>query len=179
MSEGINLLEPNKNTRPAVFLQRLQTMRVITIGLLFIISVSSVILFILVTLSPLPALQRQEQYLRQTLSASKNDIVKLAIVNGQTTSIEKLLTERKSLDQPLSLVQNKLSSDIVESQIQADNTNIVVTVESSSLQSLDTFLNGLVGYVQEKKAFSKATLVDLTEDATSNKYSVTVQLNLL
>src|SRR5260221_116547 len=110
MNEGINLLEPNKNTRASMFLHRLHTMRVVTVGLLFIVSVSSVILFILVALSPLPTLQRQEQYLRQTLSASKSNIVKLALVKGQTDSIDRLLTQRHMLDQPIELVQEKISS---------------------------------------------------------------------
>lgn len=179
MSEGINLLDPNKNTGPAVFLRRIETMRVITIGLLFIISASSIILFILVALSPLPALQKQEQSLRETLTSSKSDIVKLTLVNNQTNSIDSLLTQRQSFDQPLSLIQDKLTSGLTATEIQADSNSLIITVESSSLQSLDTFLNSLIGYVQAKTGFSKVTLVDLTTDQTNNQYSVTVQLNLL
>jgi hypothetical protein len=179
MNEGINLLAPNNNSGSAVFLRRIQKMRVLTIGLLFIISVSSVILFILVALSPLPALQRQEQFLQQTLSASKSTIVKLSLVNSQTDAVNNLSTKRKSFDKPISLVQDKLSSDITVQQLQADSNSLVITVESTSLQSLDTFTNGLIGYVQAKNAFSKVTLVDLTTDLSANAYALTVQLNYL
>jgi hypothetical protein len=179
MSEGINLLEPNKNTKPADLLKKLQVMRIVTVGLLFIISVSSVILFILVTLSPLPALQRQESFLHQTLLSSKSDIVKLALVNTQTTAIQDLLTQRKMLDEPLSLIQNKLTSDMTVTELQADGNRIIISVESPNLQSIDTFLNGIVSYVQEKKTFSKVTMVDLTTDQVNNAYVVSVQLSNL
>lgn len=179
MNERINLLEPNKTNGPSVFLRRLQTMRIVTVGLLFIVSVSSVILFILVALSPLPALQRQEQSLQQTLSQSKNDIVKLALVDDQTSAVSTLLTKRNTLDVQLGLILDKLPSDMKVTEIRTDNKNIQVTVASSSLQSFETFFTGIVGYVQEKKSFSKVTLVELTTDTSSNAYVATVRLSFL
>ena len=179
MNEGINLLDPNKNTGPAEMLRRLQKMRLFAIGMLFIVSVASVVLFILVALSPLPSLQRQEQYLRQSLNSSKNDIAMLEIVKGQTDTISQLLNQRVSLKKQVTLIQNKLTSDITVNDIQIDNTGTLITVESNSLQSLDSFLNGLTSYVVSKNTFSKATLIDLTNDQSTNEYAVTVQLNTL
>jgi hypothetical protein len=179
MSEGVNLLEPNKSTSVGNLIHHLQVMRIFTVSLLFIISVASVIIFILVSISPLPDLKKQEQSLEQTLLQSKSDIVKLSLANEQTNAVNQILTNRQSLDLPLTMIKNYLSSDITVNQIQADNKSITLTVESPSLQSLDTFLNGLIGYVQEKKVFSNVTLVDLTTDQTDNTYAVTVQMDFL
>lgn len=179
MNEGINLLEPNKNSGSVISLRRIQKMRVMTVGLLFVISVSSVVLFILVALSPLPALQRQEQYLQQTLAASKSTIVKLSLLNSQTDAVSQLITKRQSFEKPIGLVQKKLSDDITVQQLQIDSNSLVITVESPSLQSLDTFINGLIGYVKDKNTFSKVFLVDLTTDQSTNAYAVTVQLSYL
>jgi hypothetical protein len=179
MNEGVNLLEPNKNTGPGNILHHLQVMRIITVFLLFIISVSAVIIFILVSISPLPELKNQEQSLQQTLLQSKSDIVKLSLVKEQTDAINQLITNRQSLDVPLSMIEYYLSSDMTVTDIQTDNKTILLTVESPSLKSLDTFLNGIIGYVQEKKVFSSAILVDLTTDQTDNEYALTVQLGFL
>ena len=179
MNESINLLDPNKKTISSGFLRRMQVMRVITGGLLFIVSVSSVILFILVALSPLPSLQKQEQSLRLTLSQSKDDIVKLALINERTATVNNIITKRQSLDQTLALIQSKLSNDTTITAIQADKQSMTLTAESPSLQSLDNFLNGLMGFVQNKKSFSQVTLVDLTNDQANNQYAVTVRLTLL
>jgi len=176
MNEGINLLGQNKTTSGVILPGPLQRMRFIVIGLLFIVSVSSVILFILVAFSPLPALQTQEKNLEQTLLSSKSDIVKLSLVKERTTSISNLLAKRQNLDQRLGLVQDKISGNTTVTSLQADNTGILLTVESSSLQDLENFLNGLTQYVQERKAFSRVILVDLATDQTNGEYAVSVHI---
>ena len=179
MSEGINLLEPNKKSTTDVFLRRIQTTRVIMVGLLFVVSVSAVILFILVALSPLPSLRNQEQSLRQTLASSKSDIVKLELVNERSDAIDGVMKKRHALDQTIELIQSKLSQGSQITAIKGDSKTMTVTVESGSLQSLDSFLNGLIASVQEKKSFSNVTLTDLTTDDVNNAYSVSVSLDLL
>jgi hypothetical protein len=180
MNEGINLLlDPKKSSGPSALFRRLQKVRLFAVGLLFLVSVVSVILFILVTISPLPTLQKQEQFLRQSLTASKDDIAKLNIVEAQTDIIDQLVNKRQSIDKPISLVQSKMTSDMSVTEIQTDKATMSLTVESSSLQSLDTFLNALAAYVQSKNTFSNVTLVDLTTDESTNQYAVTVQLNYL
>ncbi len=179
MNEGINLLAPNKNTGSSQLLRRIQKMRFMTIALLFIISVSSVILFILVALSPLPTLQRQEQFLRQSLNAQKDSIVKLSVVDTQTTSVAQLISKRKAFDKQLALIQDKVTKDMTVIQMQVDSNSLVITVESPSLKSLDTFINNMTTYVQKKNMFSKVILVDLTTDEASNEYAVSLQLDYL
>ncbi|HVA96281.1 MAG TPA: hypothetical protein VND99_01380 [Candidatus Acidoferrales bacterium] len=179
MSEGINLLEPNRKSTTDVFLRRIQTTRFIMVGLLFIVSVSAVILFILVALSPLPALHSQEQSLRQTLASSKSDIVKLELVNERADAIDGVMKKRHALDQTIGLIQSKLSKDSQITAMKGDSKTMTVTVESSSLQSLDSFLNGLIALVQDKKSFSNVTLTDLTTDDVTNTFSVSISLNLL
>lgn len=179
MNEGINLLESNKKNTSAAFVRQLQTMRTLVIGLLFIVSVSSVILFILIALSPLPTLQNQEQSLQQSLTLSKNDIVKLDLIKERTTSISQFLDKRKKLDQTIQVIESKFTGDATVTAIESTNIGTTVTVESSSLQDLDNFLNGLIVLVQQKKSFSKVTLVDLATDQTNNKYEAIVRLNPL
>ncbi|HWY79699.1 MAG TPA: hypothetical protein VNW29_05055 [Candidatus Sulfotelmatobacter sp.] len=181
MNEGINLLEPNKKTTQTAFFRRLHTMRVITVGILFIVSVSSVIIFILVALSPLPALQKQEQSLSLNLSQFQKDIVKLALLNERTSSIKNIVSKRQTLDQPLGLIQAKMTSGTTITAMQTDKKSIILTVNNSSLKSLDDFLNGIIQYVQEKTVFSNVTLISLTNDANTNinTYILTVQLTLL
>jgi len=117
--------------------------------------------------------------LQQTLSTSKDSVVKLTLVNSQTDAISRLLTQRKSFEQPLRLIQDKFSGDIKIVQLQMDTSITLVTVESSSLHSIDTFITGLSNYVQDKNTFSKVTLIDLTIDPSANSYAATVQLNYL
>lgn len=179
MNEGINLLESNKKTNSVIPLKHLQTMRIIVVGLLFIVSVSSVILFILVTISPLPTLQKQEQSLEQSVTLSKDYIVKLALVKERTKAIAQFLANRQDFDQTLEILESKLTGDATIIAIQATNTGMTVTAESSSLQDVDNFLNGLIALVQQKKDFSQVTLINLTNDQVNNKYEVVVRVKPL
>lgn len=179
MSEGINLLDPNKQSTSSAILRRLRTMRVVMIGLLFFVSVASVMLFILVTLSPLPSLQKQEQSLRLTLAQSKNDMIKFSWVSEQASTIDTILANRHTIDQTIDLILSKLPSDTTVTAIQVQKNSMSLTIESQSLQSLDTFITNLIGIVQGKKVFSQLNLTDLSIDSTNNAYSMTIQMVLL
>jgi Tfp pilus assembly protein PilN len=179
MSEGINLLEPNNKSENKTAARRMQVMRYIAVGMLFIVSVSSVILFIMVSLSPLPELKRQEESLRLTLSQSSTDIAKLALLNERAESIGTLLDQRKSYEQILGLLQDKLPNNAEITSIRVEQQNLIITVESRSLTALDSFINGLVGYVEEEKGFSQVTMTTLSNDEVRNDYSLTLNLVML
>ncbi|HSX08908.1 MAG TPA: hypothetical protein VLF93_02035 [Candidatus Saccharimonadales bacterium] len=179
MNEGINLLEPNKKTTSTEFIKRLQLMRAVVVSLLFIVSVSSIILFILVILSPLPALKKQEQSLQETLALSRNDIVKYDLIKERTTSISKFLANRPKLDEEIGLIESKLTGGTAVTQIKIDTGGTTITVESNSLQDLDNFVNGMIDLVQQKKEFSKATMMDLTSNQNNGKYEMTILLTSL
>ncbi|MBA3724506.1 MAG: hypothetical protein H0W89_06525 [Candidatus Levybacteria bacterium] len=179
MSEGINLLDANKKNENILPVRRIHFMRIMAVSMLFVVSVSAVIVFILIALSPLPELQRQEQSLRLNLSNSSADMAKLALLDERTSVITKLLSERTSYDQTIGLLQDTLPDNATISSLRVEGDILVVTVESRSLQALDTFLNGLINYVQEKKGFSQVMLSSLSSDNVSNDYSLTVHLILL
>ena len=179
MNEGINLLEPNKKTSSVVILKHLQTTRIIVVSLLFLVSAFSVILFILVAISPLPALKVQEQSLQQNLLQTKNDSVKLSLINDRTDAISHFLAKRQMMDETLGVIESNLSDNTTVSAIQTTSKSVIITIDSNSLQDLDNFINGMIVLVQEKKTFSQVTLVDLTNTASNNGYEITVKLTLL
>lgn len=179
MSEGINLLNPEKkNVRTKAFL-RLEGLRLFAGSLLFLVSTASVILFILVAISPLPKLQQQQHSLELTLAESKKDIAKLAYVNERSASIKTILTRRQSLETTLGLIESKLPSGARVTALRADKNIITVIVTSKSLQSLDEFLNGVTAFVASKTAFSQVTMTELTSDETDNVYAMTLSLVLI
>jgi Tfp pilus assembly protein PilN len=178
MSEGINLLDPDKKSKRSGAVLRFEGLRIFAGSMLFLVSTASVILFILVAISPLPKLQEQQRSLEQTLSTSKTDIAKLAYVNERTDTINQILTKRQSLDQTLGLIESKLPGDVHIAAIRADKNVVTVTATGKSLQSLDTFLNGLLSFVKAKSAFSQATMTELASDDQDGVYSMTINIVL-
>lgn len=179
MSNGINLLDPHNKSDNALASKRVNAMRFTAIGLLFIVSASSIVLFLMVSLSPLPELKRQEHSLRLTLSEQSADIAKVAVLNERASAIDKVLKERKSYEEILKLLQEKLPSNVTINSLRVLDNSIVMTVESKSLTELDSFIVGLMQYIEEKKAFSQLTLSSLATDNVRNDYSMTITLVML
>lgn len=179
MNEGINLLDPDKKSKRSAAVLKFEGLRIFAGSLLFLVSTASVILFILVAISPLPKLQEQQHSLEQTLAQSKKDIAKLDYINERTETINQIITKRQSLDTIIGLIQSKLPEDVRISAIRADKNTLAVTTTSKSLKSLDSYLNGILGLVQAKNAFSQITLNELTSNDLDGVYSMTLNIILI
>lgn len=178
MSDSINLLHPDKNSKKLPSVKRLEGMRLFAGGMLFLVSTASVILFILVAISPLPKLQQQQRSLELTLAESKKDIAKLAYVHERASAINMILTKRQSLDRVLNLIQSNLPPDTRVTAIRSDKNVMTVIVSSKSLDSLDKFVVGMTSLVETKTAFSQVTMTELVSDELDNVYSMTLSLVL-
>ena len=176
MNKGINLLDANQQTKSGIELRKIRFMRLIAVVSLFLVSVASIILFMLVALSPLPQLQQQEQGLRDTLANSKQALAQHALVNERTDEITKILGSRISFDVPLTTIREKLPSNAKVSAIKADSSSIILTVSTPTLESLDSFLNEMIGLVKEKQVFSQIQLSDLATDDGRDNFTMTVTL---
>lgn len=179
MNEGINLLEPIKKGSSISFLRHIQLMRLIVVSILFVVSISSVILFILVSLSPLPVLKQQQTSLEQTITSSKNYIVMLALTKERAASISQFLNTRHKYGQTLRVIQSKLSGNDTVTALQTSTSGLLVTVDSNSLEDIDNFLNSVIVLVQQKEYFSQVIMVDLALNQNNNDYEVILQLKPL
>jgi len=69
-----------------------------------------------------------------------------------------------------------MPSGLVVTALTLSKEKLSVTVTSSSLQNLDTFLNNLVTAVDKKEDFSKITLVNFITNETGNQFTLTVDI---
>jgi|SRR6185369_2944653 len=179
MNKGINLFKTEKKISVAVASQKLTVLRLVAIGLLFCTSAFSIILFLLIVLSPLPDLQKQEKTLLATISGSHPDIAKLFLINDRLKSSETIIDKRQNFDKSLSLIKQRMSSDVSITAITMNKSTISITVSSSSLSSLDNFLNSLVDAVDSKKDFSKVTMTNFLADEVRDNFFLTIEVATL
>jgi Tfp pilus assembly protein PilN len=174
---NINLLE-DKNKGDLSRKDSFRAMRFGTIGLLFVVSASSIILFILISLSPLPSLRAQERTDIATLSANHTDMAKLFYIKERTTVIESVLSKRLSYDSVLEDIQSKLPNGVEMESIKLEKNTLSIIVSSKSLELLNTFTTSLTNEVNEKKNFSKITLSSLSLEEEKG-YLTTLTLVML
>jgi Tfp pilus assembly protein PilN len=176
MSKGINLVGSEKQISVKIGSKKIKLLRMISLSLLFGVSGLSIILFLLIALSPLPSLQKQEQSALQTLSQYHPDIAKHMLVEERLKNSEIILAKRSVFDQTLIKIKNKLPPDATITGITMNSGEISLTVTSTSLVVLDTFLNNLITAAEQKEDFSKVILSKLTTSEGGNTYSLTIKV---
>ena len=179
MNTNINLLEDKKTKRGPISSRSTQILRYVGIVLLFFVSASSIILFILISLSPLPNLKIQERQVNSALSQSHTDMAKLFLINERTDVATMILANRKSYDRSLELIQSILPNGVDVEGLTIEKNTLSLTVSSQSLALLNTFVSSLTGAVTEKKVFSQLALGNFLIETAKNRYLVTLTLLLL
>lgn len=176
MSRGINLLVEEKKKTVHPLITKIIALRISAVGLLFLVSILSVILFLLIALSPIPQLRRQEQVAKDNLATFHPDIAKLQIINERATAIAGIMTKRTAFDKTIDFLQSKLPRGVSIETLTMSKKAIEVTVSSKSLNSLNAFINNLDASVEQKDTFSSVTLSSLSSEDTKDYYSLTLNL---
>lgn len=174
----INLLG-NKKEREVVTLPKIRFLRRIAIFLLAGISGASIILFLLISFSPLPDLQREEQQALSTISGAHPDIAKLFLVKDRLQGSSLLLKTRQEYDQKLLGLMEEMPPGITIEGMEMEQNAISLRVVSNSLTELDTFLTNLVKVTSEKKDYSTVTMVSLQTSDQRQVYMMTIRVGLL
>lgn len=179
MNSNINLLVTKKKLGLTPAIRHLLMFRLVTTSILFLVGVFSVILLIAISFSPLPQLRQEEARELQILAASQADVAKMALIHERVTTISSLLENRTAFATTLQTLQSFMPAGLSVSGFSLAKDNTSITVESNSLLPLDTYINTLMQEVSQKKYFSQIILTNLSIDAQTNSYSLTLTIQPL
>lgn len=176
MNNSINLIDYKGKLNTESHVKNQKPLRIIAVGLLFIVSASSIIFFILIAFSPLPTLKRQSEKTAFTLSLSNNDIIKQEIIKKRLGNIKGIIEKRSNFDKLLEYLQNKLPSGVAIDSLFINKGNLSITLASKSLQPIDSFLDALTQEESVTK-FSKVSLTSLSN--SDNTFLLKLTVNTL
>lgn len=179
MNNSINLLDYKNKIVVKKNNSNQKTIRLTAIGLLFLVSSSSIIFFILIAFSPLPELNRQHKIASFNLSHAVPEIVKIGLINERADNIKKIIDNRSSYDRILANLQKKLPIGVVFEAISIDKKSITLSISSNSLLRIEEFLNTLKKNDNESEKFSKIVLSSLSTDSVSDKFLVNLSIDIL
>lgn len=172
MNSQINLIGDKKQKALSPLLSRLQVVRFIAMSFLFVIGVASIVLFLFIAFSPLPALQQQEKNQRETLSQYETDIAQLAFVNERMRSITTLLQDRTSVDTIFQFITSKVPAGVTITAFQINGKTASITMSSDSLELLQNCINGFIA--EEGQRFEQVSLGSLALDPAEQNAIATV-----
>ncbi len=151
MSKEINLLHSKKPSVFSILTLKLHLLRIMSLAILSIVTISSVILFIFVFASPLPKLKVEENSLTNSIRSQDMDITKYSLLNLRLGEIKTFINKRMSMGDLISFFKIGLPKDVsIKSFIVKDNS-VTLSLSSYSLTSLEEYLEVLKKNVIETK----------------------------
>lgn len=140
---------------------------------------SSVFVFYLKLGSPLPALKEKENTLLSQLSSSKDKIAKLEVLNDRLTNVDNIVSKRRNYNKLIDDISKNQSGNLRINSLRVGKKGVTLIVSSSSLSSINNFLDNLLLMFQKKEFFSEIVLNNVSSDLENRTYSISVDATLL
>jgi hypothetical protein len=178
MNEGINLLASTKKPK-AVEPANIRIVRWIGLSILFVIAGAAIVLFILISFSRLPSLQKEEKELVAELSQYRTQVASLTVVSQRAKDLKKFLTSRKDYPEMVNLANSLLREDATLVSFESDTNKLSLTFASTSLASLDSIINNLNAINAKKKIFTSAKMKSLSIGGDLAQFILKIELVLV
>lgn len=156
----------------------LSLVRIIAFTSLGIVAILSVIVFFLNSQFSLASVKSQEDAVLQNLSSFSKKQAKLFIVNNRITNIATILNRRADYYKILSLILDRVPTDVSINRIEIDKKKISLTVSSNSLSPINILINNFVDMVRKKETITSLVLNSLTLNAKTGRYSISLDASL-
>lgn len=156
-------------------------MRFIALGLLFFICGLSITFFLFVIASPLSSLKAEETALNQSLSSSKDKIIKQTLLSTRLTDIESITTKRSHYDSVLKTFMDTLPAGTTMGEFTAEKKIVEVAISTSSLDDVESCFTKLKLLVANKDTFSQVFMSSLgmSVDSVGNVTGFNTRLIIL
>lgn len=176
MNNDINLLITRPKKDLAKLAKKLKILRIIAMVSLFLIAGTSVILFIFISASPLPALKRQENTALTAIAQLHTRMGKMLLIQDQMKDISLITTKRSTFDATYTEIVSVLPKDMSLDNIRITKQAISLSLSSSVLSDIEAYLSSLKDIAEKKKVFSRIYLNGFALNKQLNKYIFYVEI---
>lgn len=178
MQKEINLL-PQKKIGIFDSEMTLNIFRAVAVISMIIVASSFLGVIILGKKYSVDSITSQQADVRMQLGKFKQQINNQLVLIDRVNKIQSILKTRSLLTDNVSLIQKQLPGDVIITSFQITKADLNLTLSSTSLTSLKTFIDSLTGLVQKKSLLKKLTITDVVADTTKGTYSVNIAGTLL
>lgn len=178
MNEHVNLLQNSGGRNYAEIITKLRIIRLIAISALFIVASFSIMLFLVITFSPLPRLKLEEERLIATLNSGENreKMDKYYFINARLTDIDNLLSKRPEIVSSYELIESIFTPSMRINFLDISETATTFSVSSPNLAEVEEAVVTLSEEAKNDNDISSLTLSSIAYDAKENMYEMTVTI---
>jgi len=177
MNSDINLVSGNANAldKGTKTLRRLKLIgTVVIVG----VGVISILLFLLNRLFSPDSIIKQQNQVTASISLQQAKQAKLLVLTQRLNDISSLLKKRANYDVALNNILSQSPSGVSIVSMSVDKKKISIIVNSSSLLSLNDFIEMLKGMVEKKQFLKNVTINNLGLSGRTG-YVLTADIDLL
>lgn len=170
MSASINLVNqknPNKD-----HLERIRKLKAVAYSVLIITGLVVIIIFSVEYRFSASYVQKQQAQLLSELDQYSDKSAKFFIINSSLTEIGTILGQRKNYQKTIKEIYSIKPADVLISDYIHDDSGIKLSASTSSLESMDTFLNSLIE-LNQKEVIGSVVLEKFSVDSA---YSVEIEI---
>ncbi len=178
MSNDINLV----SNKDAAFLKaekRLKQIKVVAVISLVVVALISVLIFIINSQTSLASIKKDENSTLQSISYLNKKAAKLAIINNRLEDISDILQKRKNYTGAINALLQLMPPGVSTTALELNKNDVVLVVNSSSLLSIDKFLNSIIDLSSKKQVISSVIIESLVVNNKTGIYSLSIKTTLL
>lgn len=173
MKSDINLISLSQTelVKEDRLVKLLRTFAIISIVAVTIISL--VIFIIIQSISP-AEVRKQEGAIEGVISSLHTKEAKIVIVNKKIKDIKNIISKRPKYDSIVSDIANIIPGDVSMNSLNVNEKKVKLIVTSSSLLSINSFLDNLFDMVANKKIIGNLTIDGISEQGGNGAYTMSV-----
>lgn len=177
MSNDINfLLDQKKDV--AKKQGKIRTLRLVAVGILLLLGLSSVTAFLLNQNAFPSSLKEEESGLLKDVSLLHDKEAKLLLVTDRLQNISEILAQRANYSLVVNSFLKQIPQEASIERFQVGKMDFELTVSSASLISIGTTIDNLTDMAKKKEIIKDLTLESLVLDQGGGKYSAVLRANL-
>ena len=178
MNNNINLIS-NQNVELEKELRRLKKFRLIAlIGLTAVVLVSCLI-FVLNFTVPLDSVRKEQQTTAVDISLLHKKLVTYTLTTDRVKNISNILLQRGNYIPQINQILGKVPSDVTVQGLGIQTGQLEISVYSTSLLSINKFIDDIVGISQQGKVIKNLILEGLSVDVSGGKYTLVMKADII
>ena len=173
MNTEINLL-PQRKGNILTNQQVVNRIRLVALLCVMVTISLSIGVFLLQQVNSPERMKAQESTLTATVNQSKIKAVKQLQLVDRLNHIQTIINNRALLQKNIILVEKQIPDNVTIQTFTLDNKQFNISVLSTNLEDINTFLTNMTNLVHSQKFIKKMTVEDVVADQKTGRYSLSI-----
>ena len=177
MNNNINLIS-NQNVGLEKELKRLKLFRRISLACLIIVSLVSILVFVLNFTLPLDSVKKEQIQTVASISLLHKKLVTYTLITDRVKNISNIISQRGNYIPQINEILSKVPADISVDGLEINTGAVTVSASSDSLLPVNKFIDDLVNLAAQGKVVKNLIIQGLSLNTDSGKYVLSMKADI-